>query len=104
MMIHPHPTEMDENHQLRVVVAAADGQKIFEVGAGFTLTQGEDSEPGEVSALPVIVDFKSPPLNIPSPGGYSIDVLVDQQHADSLSFLAKKGAPPKQQPSESPSP
>lgn len=89
LIIHAHPTEVGMEHKLQILIRAADGETVLEAGGGFTVNRGDDSEPGEITALPLVVGFNAPPLTIPREGSYSIDVLVDQQHQDSLSFLAK---------------
>lgn len=89
MIIHAHPTEVGVEHKLRILIRAADGETVLEADGGFTVTRGDDAEPGEITALPLVMGFNAPPLTIPREGSYSIDVIVDQQHQDSLSFVAK---------------
>lgn len=89
IVIQPHATEVGIEHSLVVKIASQDGRELGKLEAQFTVRKGDDSEPGEIAVIPMVIDFSSPPLVIPEVGGYSIDVLIDQQHKDSLSFLAR---------------
>jgi hypothetical protein len=98
MVFTLHPTELGEKHRLKVVVQSTDGAQVanldaeFEVGPAHPVIEVEPPEkpearvPGESSVVPVVVPLREVPL--PGPGSYSIEVLVDGQHIQSLFFLA----------------
>lgn len=89
VVIHPHHSEVGLEHQIVIQVATQDGEIIGKLDGTFRVDQGEGTEPGEQSVVPIVLDFSDPPLIIPAQGGYSVDVLVDKQHKDSLTFFAK---------------
>lgn len=83
-----HPTEADESHRLEVRLQDADGGPI----AGFEIEFEADSEradldPGEHLSMPL--PLKPPPqVQLPKPGQYSFEVLVDGIHQVSVPFRA----------------
>lgn len=89
VVIQPHAGEVGIEHSLVIKIASQDGKELAKLEAKFTVDKGSDSEPGEIAVIPMVIDFSNPPLVIPEIGGYAIDVLVDQQHKDSLSFFAR---------------
>ena len=90
LLFEVHPTEMDSEHTLEVVMIDADGKEIGNVSADFAIAPDPDSSrPGETLILPLVVPLQQ--VVLPAPGAYSVEVLIDGQHKRSLGVLA---APP----------
>ena len=89
VVIHPHSSEVGIQHRIVIQVATQDGEIIGKLEGEFQIDKGDDNEPGEATVIPMVLDFSSAPLMIPSVGGYAIDVLIDQQHKESLTFFAR---------------
>jgi hypothetical protein len=83
------PVEAHTPHKLRVVIQGQDGGKVAELDGQFGVAEIPATfQPGEPIAIPMVLDLKLAP--IPSPGTYSVEVLVDTQLAKSLPFLVSK--------------
>ena len=90
LLFEVHPTEMDSEHTLEVVMIDADGKEIGNVSADFAIAPDPDNgRPGETLILPLVVPLQQ--VVLPAPGAYSVEVLIDGQHKRSLGVLA---APP----------
>lgn len=90
LLFEVHPTEMDSEHTLEVVMIDADGKEIGNVSADFAIAPDPESgRPGETLILPLVVPLQQ--VVLPNPGAYSVEVLIDGQHKRSLAVLA---APP----------
>jgi uncharacterized protein DUF6941 len=84
-----HRWEADQPHELRVVVQGADGGRVAEVTGGFQLGKGvEDFPVGKDINVSVAMPLTQ--VGLPGPGQYSIEILVDAQHQQSLRFTAEK--------------
>ena len=91
LLFEVHPTEMDSEHTLGVVMIDADGKEIGSVTADFQIAADPDKgRPGETLVLPLVVPLHQ--VIIPQHGAYSVEVLIDGQHKRSLGVLA---APPR---------
>jgi hypothetical protein len=94
-----HPTEAAEPHRIRVVVQSADGAEVarldgeFGVGAGEVEPGPTGRQPGESLIVPLALPLRN--VGIPEAGKYSVEVLVDNQHVESLFFMASP--PPGEQ-------
>ena len=87
LLFEVHPTEMDSEHTLEVVMIDADGQEIGNVGADFAIAPDPDKgRPGETLILPLVVPLQN--VMLPGAGAYSVEVLIDGQHKRSLGVLA----------------
>lgn len=92
LMVRQHPTEFDGRHMMRVVVQSADGDEV----AGAELTWGPvqvlDGEVHGEAWQPVVVPLRL--VQLPGPGDYSVEVLIDGIHQVSLPFVAVQQQPP----------
>jgi len=87
-----HPTEATERHRLRVVIQTVDGDSVAELDGEFGVNVGPPGsptsrQPGESLILPLGLSLRG--VGIPHPGSYSVEVLVDGQHVESLFFMTQ---------------
>jgi hypothetical protein len=89
-----HPTEVNRPHQLELRFWTADG-------ADFAAPLRIDLGPGQVPAerpagqeLPALLAIGLQGLTVPAPGHYSIEILVDDRHLQSIPFQMMQGPPP----------
>lgn len=88
-----HRWEADRPHELRVVVQGADGASVAEVTGGFQVGKSvEDFPVGDDINVSVAMSLTQ--VGLPGPGQYSIEILVDAQHQQSLQFTAEKPPSP----------
>jgi hypothetical protein len=90
-----HPTEIESVHVVRVIVLDADGHQIDEATMGFNPPPEEvraAAVPGEEWSLPLALNLYG--VQLPHAGGYSVEVLIDNNHHASLGFRAQ--TPPVQ--------
>lgn len=90
LLLTVHPTEAAEPHRVRVLIQSADGPpEIARLEGEFSFgdpTPGpRGRQPGESLVLPLGLNLRQ--IAIPEPGGYSVEILVDNQHVDSLFFM-----------------
>ena len=79
------PNEIGFPHDVTAIIATEDGEVV--VQATGHLEPGEPNpllEPGESVILPFVINLSN--VVVPAPGGYSIEVLVDDVHQTSLTF------------------
>jgi len=83
-----HPTELDRPHQIEIQILAEDGQQIAEL-------KGQSQVPASSeTALPkgwdagALLSFGLTGLRLPRFGFYSIEILIDGNHAKSIPFRA----------------
>ncbi len=89
LRIMVHPTEMEHQHQLQIVVQDEDGHKITEVRAQVQAEPPpEGVEPGDEGELLIPWDFPGRP-KLPAPGRYSMELLIDGVHQASVPFKAR---------------
>ena len=95
-----HPTEMSKPHKVEIQLNDEDGQSIApRISLNTNPSPPPTSHPTgwDVAAL-VVVGMQS--LMIPKPGGYSLEILLDDQHFRTIPFrfvqLATPGPPPSQ--------
>lgn len=81
-----HPTEAEAEHKIQVIVQTSDGMRIAEVGVAFRVG-GTDLAPGEEYAAPIVVPLSA--AVVPAPDGYSIEILIDGEHRQSVPFQAR---------------
>ncbi len=93
MMITLKATEAADRHKLRVVLMDQDGRTGAQLDSEFGVAPGPDARPGEQLAIPLVFNLGS--LAIPKVGTYSIEILIDSQHARSLPFVAGTQSPQK---------
>lgn len=82
-----HPTEAEKPHQLQVKLLNADGQPVAGVDVEFGLEDTGALEPGEHASLPIPLVFP-PEVQLPEPGTYSFELLIDGIHQVSVPFIA----------------
>jgi hypothetical protein len=81
------PGEIGSAHDVSAVIQTEDGDVV--VQANGHLEAGEPNpllEPGESVILPLVINLAN--VVVPTPGGYSIEVSVDEVHQTSLTFRA----------------
>jgi hypothetical protein len=103
LLITLHPTEAAEPHRLRVVIQDIDGEQIAQLDGQFGIDAAPPSptgrQPGESLILPVGLNLRG--VAIPREGSYSVEVLVDNQHVESLFFMVTpQRGPEAAEPSE----
>jgi hypothetical protein len=85
------PTEIQFAHDVAALIQTEDGDIV--VQANGHLDAGEPNpmlEPGESVILPLVINLHG--VVLPVPGGYSIEVSVDDVHQTSLTFRAVSAA------------
>jgi hypothetical protein len=77
-----HPTELAHPHLLEVILQDEDGERVtrFEINIAEI---DADLPAGELAPLPVAWDFPGRP-NLPHPGRYSFELLIDGVHQRSV--------------------
>ena len=85
------PTEIQFAHDVSARIQTEDGDVVVQVNGH--LDAGEPNpmlEPGESVILPLVMPLHG--VVLPSSGGYSIEVSVDEVHQTSLTFRAVAAA------------
>lgn len=91
MRILVHPTEFDRAHQLEVQLQGEDGQRVAGLDATFQAGNSGDLAPGEEASLALPLAFPEV-VQLPSPGRYSFELLIDGIHQATVPFLAAQVA------------
>jgi hypothetical protein len=81
------PSEITFAHDVTAVIQTEDGDMV--VQANGHLESGEPNpllEPGESVILPLVINLAN--VVVPRPGGYSIEISVDEVHQTSVTFRA----------------
>jgi hypothetical protein len=81
------PAEIGLPHDVTAIIQTEDGELV--VQANGHLQPGEPNpllEPGESVILPLVINLSN--VEVPAPGGYSIEIGVDEVHQTSLTFRA----------------
>jgi len=81
-----HPSEAVEQHRLKVLVQSADGTRIAEIDGEFGVASSPDMQPGQMISAPLVIGLQQVP--IPTPGSYSVELLIDNQLAKSFPVQA----------------
>lgn len=99
MLLQIHPTESDEGHVMRIVVQGPDGEQIARADAHFMAGRSELGDAGSLISAPLVVPMTNVPVR--APGAYSVEILVDKQHQQSIPFRVRprpgdsvRGLPP----------
>ena len=85
------PSEVGFAHDVSAVIQTEDGDVV--VQANGHLEPGEPNpllEPGESVILPLVINLTN--VVVPAPGGYSIEVSVDDVHQTSITFRTVSSA------------
>jgi hypothetical protein len=88
-----HPTEVGRDHSLEIRLMDSDGGELARVDGNFNASG--PGQPGREIALPLVMNMVS--TRFESPGDYSVEILIDNQHAKSLPLrihLVGEGPPP----------
>lgn len=80
MRILVHPAEADRPHRLEVKMVDADGKQLAQINGEFQANF--DAPPGREIPLNLVINLMN--TRFEEPGDYSIDVVMDDQHAKSL--------------------
>jgi hypothetical protein len=86
LLLEFHPSEAGRDFELRVALADADGRVIEPHVQCLRPERPESLDPGEMIVVPVVVGLGDAPLD--APGRYSVDIGVNGEHRQSLSFVA----------------
>jgi hypothetical protein len=84
-----HPTEAERDHQLQIRLQGADGQLVADVGVDFGVRDTGSLAPGEMASLPIPIALPEA-VQLPAPGRYSFEVLIDGIHQASVPFTATR--------------
>ncbi len=85
------PSEVGFPHDVTAIIQTEDGDVV--VQANGHLEPGEPNpllEPGESVILPLVINLTN--VVVPAPGGYSIEISVDEVHQTSITFRAVTAA------------
>ncbi|MEY2426405.1 MAG: hypothetical protein QOI61_1977 [Actinomycetota bacterium] len=85
------PGEVGFAHDVSAIIQTEDGDVV--VQANGHLEPGEPNpllEPGESVILPLVINLTN--VVVPAPGGYSIEISVDDVHQTSITFRAVSAA------------
>jgi hypothetical protein len=85
-----HPTEADRAHSLEAKLQTGDGEVIggFEVEFTPNAESAQKLMPGEFLSLPMPLE-PPPDAELPEPGLYSFEILIDGIHQVSVPFRAE---------------
>ena len=87
LLLEIHPTETEMQHTIHIFLQDEDGRRLAEVSADFQVGRNTAaSRPGENILMPLIVSLQN--MEIPRPGSYSVDIVLDNQHKRSLMVYA----------------
>ena len=87
LLFELHPTEANMKHSLSIVLLDEDGHRLAEVNADFQVgRQMGAGRRGENIVLPLAVSLQQ--MEIPNPGAYSVEILIDGQHKRSVTMVA----------------
>lgn len=90
-----HPTEADREHKLLVRLQGADGERIADFEVEFGVQDPAKVDPKEQVSVPLPLGIP-PAVQLPKPGQYSFELLIDGIHQQSVPFVAterKEDAP-----------
>ncbi len=96
-----HPTEIDNAHQLQIRLLDADGAEVVRVEMGFGVADPEQTQIEAGEEVPIVIpwDFPGRP-QLPHPGRYSMEILIDGVHQTSVSFTADEGGQVANEPQQ----
>jgi hypothetical protein len=84
-----HPTEVNSEHKIEMLLQDADGGLVTKVDVGLGAPDTPpDLPPGEEPALVLPWSFPGNPI-LPHAGRYSIEILIDGVHQRSVGFTAQ---------------
>ena len=86
VIVHLHPTEITTPHVLRVLVQNADGGDVAHIDVTIDATQLQADFPTRDIVQPIVIPLQN--VTLPAPGDYSVEVLIDGMHQDSVPFAA----------------
>ena len=84
VIVHLHPTELEAPHVLRVLVQNADGQDVAHLDVTIDATQLKSEFPTRDIVQPIVIPLQN--VTLPGPGDYSVEVLIDGIHQESVPF------------------
>src|ERR1039458_8002761 len=79
LLLEIHPTETEIQHAIAIFLIDEDGRRLADVSAEFQVSKSTTiGRAGEAVLMPLLVSLHH--LEIPSPGAYSVEILLDGQH------------------------
>ena len=94
--IQLHPIEAQDEQSLRTVVVDGDGTELARLEGTFRAAPSPGLEPGELVAVPFVVGLSG--LQLPAPGIYSVELLLNGTHVRSLRVDAHDTSPQQPEP------
>jgi len=91
VMVQLHPIEAQDEQRLRTVVVDGDGNELGRLEGSFRASPSPTLEPGELVSVPFVVGLSG--LQIPGPGTYSVELLLNGSHVRSLRVDAHDTTP-----------
>lgn len=85
-----HRTEVETEHRMEIRVLGEDGNEVVRVQMGFGVSTPEQVPVGEEAAVVIPWNFPGKP-QLPGPGRYSMEILIDNIHQTSVAFTAEEG-------------
>jgi len=79
-------SELEVPHDIDVKLMGPDMQ-IGEIQGGFQIGRGPDLEVGEMVVAPITLDLRA--IQLPAPGSYSLNISIDGEMKQAVSFIAK---------------
>jgi hypothetical protein len=92
MRILVHPTELDQAHHLSVQLQGEDGQSIAKMDAQIGVIDPALIRPHEEASVPLTLGLP-PMVQLPAPGRYSFEILIDGIHQSTVPFSAEQLPP-----------
>jgi hypothetical protein len=91
-----HPTEADRPHSLDVRLQGEDGQEAARIEIEFGLQTTAHLEAGEQASLPLPIPLPEQ-VQLPAPGRYSFELLIDGIHQATVPFIAQLSESPDEE-------
>jgi hypothetical protein len=81
------PNEVGHSHKIEVRLLDEDGTAIGGIDGEFSVSPTGQIDPGEAASLPLPLEFP-PGINLPRPGPYTLELLIDGISHASVAFKA----------------
>ena len=81
-----HPTELDRPHQIEIQIRGEDGLEIAKLGGQTQVLQNQQGALPKGWDAGSLLSFALTGLRLPRFGFYSVEILIDGNHAKSIPF------------------
>jgi hypothetical protein len=85
---------LGKEHQVEIILQDEDGQKVTRAELKFEITAEAEVPAGEEASVPIPWNFPAQP-QIPHPGRYSFEILIDGIHQRTVPFTAVEPVQPQ---------